>query len=80
MKKNAATSRQASKRRNGSFRGRTAARRWTGSVRVSQSQSTASPVDTTPKTTNGARQPPARCASGTAVAAAIAEPMVIPVV
>ena len=49
-------------------------------MRVSHSQSTPSPADTEPKTSSGVRQPPATCASGTATAAAVAEPLVIPVV
>ncbi len=80
MKKNAATSLHASGFENGSLSGRESRRTWAGPARVSQSQTAASPVETTPKSKSGVRQPLPRFASGTAVAAAIAAPRVTPVV
>ena len=80
MKKKAATSRHASGRRKGSRSGRTSTRTCGVSVRVRKSQRSESPAATTPKTPSGVRQPPARWASGTAAAAATAEPIVIPAV
>ena len=80
MRKNAVTSRQASGLRSGSRSGRRSVRTWRGSLRVSQSQSAASAVETPPMTSSGVRQPFAACASGTATAAATAAPIVIPAV
>ena len=51
-----------------------------GSLRVSQSQSAASAVETAPMMSSGVRQPPPTFESGTAIAAATVAPVVIPIV
>ena len=78
MRKNAATSRQASGRLNGSRSGRASTRSCGNSLRVSQSQTAASTVETAPNTSSGVLHPPAARESGTATVAARAEPIVIP--
>jgi mannose/fructose/N-acetylgalactosamine-specific phosphotransferase system component IIC len=55
-------------------------RTWAGSARVSQSHAAASAADTALMISSGVRQPPAACASGTAIAAAMVAPPVMPIV